>query len=114
MLGCFLKNNKQVYKAFKKHQQENGAKHDKVEVSGKKRKRSTSQADEESPKKRKRVSSVASTEGPITRRKSHDIAEAAENQKVEAVKFQRIDTSKFTSIQNHFADNSFAAKAKFG
>lgn len=28
--------------------------------------------------------------------------------------FKRIDASKFTNIENHFADNTFEAKQKFG
>lgn len=95
MLGCFLKNNKQAYKAFKKHQQGKDE-HAKVEDStiGKKRKRSADKTTEEPAAKRKRVSSVASTEGPVTRRKSHDIAELAQPS-AEAPVFKRIDPTKF-------------------
>jgi hypothetical protein len=114
MLACFLKNNKDAYKAFKKHHQ---AKHDESqqahaedEKPSKKRKRSEAES-EEPTKKRKRVSSVASAEGPVTRRKSHD---AAETQNGPAPVFKRIDATKFTNIANHFADNTFEAKEKFG
>ena len=92
--------------------------HAKVEESsivGKKRKRSTDKGAEESSVKRKRVSSVASNEGPITRRKSHDKDELAVPQSnAEKPVFKRIDPTKFQQIANHFADNSFEAKAKFG
>ena len=74
MLGCFLKHNKETYKAFKKHQKakDEHAKDNENNVIGKKRKRSTDSSVEEPTKKRKRISSVASTEGPVTRRKSLD------------------------------------------
>ena len=79
MLASYLKNNKSVYKKFKKH-------HGKADDSGdekvgKKRKRKASVADSEAESskksKRPRLSSVASeaSKGPVTRRKSMDANE---------------------------------------
>jgi hypothetical protein len=52
MLGCFLKHNKETYKAFKKHQKakDEHAKDNENNVIGKKRKRSTDSGVEEPTK----------------------------------------------------------------
>lgn len=125
MLGCFLKNNKEAYKAFKKHQLSKNSEHAKTDdkksekkeskLVSKKRKRSSEAHEDEPVKKRPRVSSVVSTDGPVTRQKSHDQAEeSALKTNGQPLTFKRIDPTKYTNIANHFADNTFEAKEKFG
>ena len=136
MLACFLKNNKQVYKSFKKsnkakEEKSSGKKAKKEEKVGKKRTRKGSNVSEVSdavPQKRKRAPSAVSSKsvessGPITRRKaSMDASNAATAPNKQAqtdsnkeVLFKRIDASKFNNkISTQFQDNSFEAKARFG
>lgn len=94
-------------------------------MAGKKRKRSDSAVSEKSAtaKKRARADSVTSVKsngsGPVTRRKASMDAEAAEKETPAGpagdYHFKRINASKYTDkIQQHFIDNSFEAKARFG
>ena len=59
--------------------------------------------------------------GPVTRsRGASDIADTLKNlpeapkQPAQAYHFKRINTAKVTNIADHFVDNSFEAKARFG
>ena len=118
MLASYLKNNKKVYKKFKKHHGKADDSGDE-KVSGKKRKRNSSVADSEAevPKKSKRSRAASgvseASKGPVTRRKSLDAAELEKEKKAGKIltgPLKRINEEAMQELSLKMNNNSFEQK----